>query len=171
MHAILYLCRYSLWILFTKVDLVPHIFKFILSAPVAKSKEMHCSPWFLLKRLHTKCFPWIRRGLIFIFSPVYILPPPKKKVAATKIDWPVPLVCHMLILNVYCNGYNYPSPAQGPEPLHPFITTKKSVVCIFDWLPGSRSFFYYLHFLVTKAFTFPGVHKREQQMLRKEKGT
>lgn len=67
-----------------------------------------------------------------LFSHLCIFSSSPKKVAATKIDWLVPLVCHMLILNVYCNGYNYPSLAQGPEPLHPFITTEKSVLCIFD---------------------------------------
>lgn len=72
----------------------------------------------------------LEESLIFIFSPVYIPLPPKKKVAATKIDWPVPLVCHMLILNIYRNGHSYPSLAQGPEPLYTFLTSEKSV-CVY----------------------------------------
>lgn len=92
---------------------------------------MHASPWVLLKRLHTKCFPlWIRRrSYLYFLTCVYSSPPPKK-VAATKIDWPVPLVCHMLILNIYCNSHSYPSLAQGPEPLYTFLTSEKSV-CVY----------------------------------------
>lgn len=91
---------------------------------------MHASPWVLLKRLHTKCFPpWIRRrSYLYFLTCVYSFPP--KKVAATKIDRPVPLVYHMLILNVYCNGHSYPSLAQGPESLYTFRTSEKSV-CVY----------------------------------------